>query len=177
MRLGGVSLKLVVAASVAVLVGCQSPANRVALSWLAQDCTVDGQGRLDAELRQQGSSAEPTLIRAFERGPEPAILDEVAAEAGSRYDEVASALAAGQAYGLTADEVASIRGISRADHVRRARESFERSYRAAALTGLGVLSLARGLDLLRRVAADPQSPNRAIAELALRRAGLAPASP
>jgi len=177
MNLGGTSVRLVVVAAVVAFVGCQAPPNPVALRWLEQDCTVGGRDRLDKELRQQGTNAEPTLIGAFERGPDDAVLDDVAREAGIQWDQVASALAAGRRYGLSTADAAELGTISRAAHVRRARDRFARDYRAAALSGLGVLSLPRGIGVLRRIAADTQSPDHAIAGAVLRRVGLPTAPP
>jgi hypothetical protein len=173
----GVASRLVLVGAAAAIVGCHAQPNPVALRWLSQDCTVGERGRLETQLRHEGLPAESTLITAFERGPGTELLDEVAAEAGSEYDEIASALAAGRTYGLSGAELASIRASSREVEVRRAREEFERSYKASALSGLAVISLTRGKEVLRRVAADPNSPNRAIARVALQRAGIALASP
>jgi hypothetical protein len=174
---GDVWMRLGVVAATIAFVGCQHPPNQVALRWLDQDCDVGEEGRLDLELRQQGASAESTLIRAFEHGPDGAILDEVADEAGNQYDEVAAALAAGRTYGLSAAEIAEIGAISKAAHVQRERERFARQYRGAALSGLGVLALPRGIDILRSVAADQQSDERVIAGVALGRAGVSITSP
>jgi hypothetical protein len=159
---------VVAAVIAAVYFAClRPPPNEVALQWLTRDCTVGERVRVEAELRRQGAPAERTLLQAFARGPSAELLDEVAAEAGNEYDEVAQALSAGLTYGLNGSQVDSIRAISREEHVRGTREDFDRNYRAAALTGLGVLALPRGLSLLQRLAADTRSPNRATARLAL----------
>jgi len=176
MTLVGATARLVVVGATAAIVGCHASADPIALRWLSQDCTAGERARLETELRNEGRPAESTLIVAFERGPSNSLLDEVAADAGSEYDEIESALAAGRTYGLSVAELAAIRAVSRDDHVLRAREEFTRSYKAAALSGLAVVARTRGNELLRRVAADPTSPDRAIARVSLRRAGL-PTSP
>lgn len=151
----------------AVFFAGRRPPNAVALRWLTRDCTVGDRPRVERELRHEGARAEGTLIRAFEQGPSGELLDEAAVEAGSEYDEMAQALSAGLTYGLSGTEIDSIRAISRVEHVQSAREQFDRNYRAAALAGLGVLALPRGMTLLQRVAADPRSPDQTIARLAL----------
>jgi hypothetical protein len=178
-RLALVAIVVAVAAAAAIAVGCSEcprPINPVALRWLSRDCNVGERGRAEAELRLEGARAESTLIWAFQRGPSAELLDEVGAEATSEYDEVAEALNAGRSYGLSAAEITSIRSVTRAENVRSAREEFDRGYRAAALAGLGVLALPRGVALLRSLAADSNSADRMIAVRALQAASQ-PAQP
>lgn len=159
-----------IAAAAVIAVGCSEcprPLDPAALRWLNRDCNVGERARAEAALRSAGERAESTLIWAFGHGPSAERLDEIAGAAGSEYDEVAEALNAGLTYGLSAAEIASIRAVTRAEYVRSARDEFDRGYRAAALAGLGVLALPRGLALLRSLSADPNSPDRVIAVRAL----------
>lgn len=171
MTFGHAAGRLVLVLAATAMPGAAAASDPVALQWLDQDCSVGERGDLTTELQAGGRRTENALIDAFERGPTVEALDELAVEAGRQYDEVASALAAGRTYGLSDAEIASIRAISRQEHVRIVLGEFNRGYRAAALSGLGVLARRRGLRLLRRVAAEPNSPDRGAALVALRDAG------
>lgn len=168
LTVGGVVLAAAIAISCADRPG---PLDPVALRWLGRDCSVGERGHVEAELRSAGEHAETTLLWAFRHGPPSERLDEIAVAAGNEYDEIAEALNAGLTYGLSAAEIASIRAVPRAGHVQDARDEFDRDYRAAALAGLGVLALPRGVALLRTVANDQNSRDSAIAILALKVAG------
>ena len=154
-----------------VLVACSTGSCTIAKRWLARSCTVGASASLEAELRAAGARAERDLLDAYSNGS-GSLADEVAAEAGREYEEVIAALDAGRSYGLSPAEVTLIRSESEQVHMREARNEFDRAYRRAALSGLGILARPEGIALLRRIATNPASVDRETAVAVLQRAGL-----
>lgn len=175
LRLPYVAVQAALAASIAAALGCSTSSDPVAMRWLDQNCAAGEGDRAETELRSEGPRAEATLIWAYEHGPARDAIDDDATEAALRYGEIVAALGAGRFHGLSRAAVGSVRAISRPEYVRRARSIFERSYRADALSGLGVLGLPRGMELLRHIAADPRSPDHETAVEVLRGASPPPA--
>jgi hypothetical protein len=154
-----------------LLVACSGWRERreVVERWLATDCGVGERGRLEARLRQLGPQLESALIEAFDHGPSSSALKLALASGGQNYDQVQARLQANKSDGLDQAEIAAIRAMSKKEHLARVQADYVYSFRAAALVGLAITRGAKGRELLRRLAADGQSPFQHVAELALQR--------
>jgi hypothetical protein len=121
--------------------------------WLRQTCDTNQEGQLEAQLVRFQVELEPLFIRAFQDDVAAADLDAVGEAATRQFRE---------AKGGNASE-SQLKA-----HVTRERNNFVSGYKSAALAGLGIVGGAGGRRLLAQVAADPQSPFRHNAQLAMR---------
>jgi hypothetical protein len=148
--------------------------NAVVMQWMRQDCRAREEEPLEPKLKAGGEAAEQALLRYYDEGSEASTRSEVEAAAGRDFDVIMGALNAQppRTYGLSRDEVASIRAQSRPEYILEALEDFNDGFRVAALDGLAVVGRPEGVALLRRIAADHDSPDREAAIAALKSSGI-----
>lgn len=162
-----------------LLSGCGGAAQRTPLPtpdmrpvverWLLRNCVVGEKGIPEAELKQAGGRAEPWLIEAFHQGPDAEKLRLNREAATQRYERLQAFLQRDPDPGLDKDDAVRLQAVTREQYVRQAEDNFALAYKAAALTGLGVVGGEAGKRLLDSVAADPKSPLHATAQIALAR--------
>lgn len=138
----------------------------LAAHWLARDCTVTDQAALETEIRDAGEALEPLFLQAFANGPPQREMDALLASIDRIYSRRQQRVRAGKAY----QEPGMANSLSLPDERQQAKNNFDHGYRAAALNALRIIGRSKGVELLRRLAAqDSASPFQYLARLALQR--------
>ena len=127
--------------------------------WLRSSCIGDEERALTEALVRHRATLVPAFEKAIADGPPSDELRSVRAAAEARYAERAKfALDEYRIEGVSKEDVARFRRVSRDEYVDDQLRRFALGYRSNAVAGLGIVGGSGARALLARIAADKDDP-------------------
>lgn len=139
--------------------------------WLASTCIGDEERALTDQLRRHAGELARAFPRAIADGPPVEQLRTVRTAAEARYDARAKfPLNEYEVSGVSPEEIARFRRVSRNDYVNDQVRRYALGYRSNAVAALGILGDPRSRAVLARIAGNSRDPLAAAAREALKQA-------
>jgi hypothetical protein len=142
-------------------------ARDVLTAWLATDCEAGDRGQSLSRVLSEGPKLQAALREAMTLGPPPERVEAARAIARAAYTQRQESLKRVGPRLFGPEKTTSLLAETLDVHEARATETLSTGWRERAMLVLGQIGDASALAELRRIAADPDNPNRAAATHAL----------
>jgi hypothetical protein len=136
--------------------------------WLLRDCDVNESTDIENVLRKYNAQLEPMFLTALRDGPDAPLLNAVQVSATRRFLIRQESLKTGSGLGLSEEDLADARKVTREQYVEQQKQDFVLRYKSQAIAGLGIMGGTAAKSALERIASDPASDLYGSAKIALR---------